>query len=113
MSAITTRVLDVAAGKPATDMTVRLLHHNADAWGQIGNGSTDADGRVADLLVDQHELLAGRYRLVFETGDYFGSRDIDTFYPQVEVTFKVGAAREQYHVPLLLSPHGYSTHRGS
>lgn len=113
MSAITTHVLDLSRGCPAADLAVRLLFRGADGWIEIGAGTTDGDGRADSLLVEQHEVRAGEYRLVFATGDYFAAREVATFYPQVEVTFCVGAAREHYHVPLLLSPHGYSTYRGS
>jgi 5-hydroxyisourate hydrolase len=113
MSAITTHILDVAAGTPAANVSVTLWHRDDNEWTEIGRGVTDSDGRVGGLLVDQHELVAGTYQLVFETGDYFAGRDIDTFYPRVTVAFTVSEAREHYHVPLLLSPHGYSTYRGS
>ena len=113
MSAVTTHILDVSTGSPAQGVDVRLYASGEDGWAEIGDGTTDDDGRVSDLLPEHHDLVAGEYRLVFETGDYFAARDIDTFYPHVEVTFQVGAAREHFHVPLLLSPFGYSTYRGS
>ncbi len=76
-------------------------------WQLIGRGTTDADGRVTDLLSTAPEK--GRYRLTFDTGSYFEAG----FYPEVSVTFSVGSAEGHYHVPLLLSPFGYSTYRGS
>jgi 5-hydroxyisourate hydrolase len=113
MSVITTHILDIAHGAPAANVTVTLWHRDADEWVEIGGGITDDDGRIDGLLVEQHDFVPGTYRLIFETGDYFAGQDIDTFYPRVTVTFTVGEAREHYHVPLLLSPHGYSTYRGS
>lgn len=113
MSAVTTHVLDLTSGNPAADIEVQLYFAAEDGWEEIGDGTTDTDGRVSDLLPEHHDLAEGDYRLVFETGDYFDGRDVDTFYPRIEVTFRVGAAREHFHVPLLLSPYGYSTYRGS
>jgi len=113
MSAVTTHILDLSSGSPAANVDVRLYVEVEGEWQEIGAGSTDDDGRVSDLLPEHHDLIAGRYRLAFETGDYFAARDIETFYPRIEVTFEVGAAREHFHVPLLLSPFGYSTYRGS
>ncbi|NKB86686.1 MAG: hydroxyisourate hydrolase [Acidobacteria bacterium] len=113
MSAITSHILDVSRGRPAANVGVRLDVEVDGEWQQIGDGTTDDDGRVNELLPEHHDLVAGNYRIVFESGDYFAGQDIDSFYPRVEVNFRVGAAREHFHVPLLLSPHGYSTYRGS
>jgi 5-hydroxyisourate hydrolase len=72
----------------------------------VGSGQTDADGRVRDLP----RTTAGRHRLIFDTGAYLGD---DAFYPRVTVEFSLEQGEEHYHVPLLLSPFGYSTYRGS
>jgi len=79
----------------------------------LGQGKTDADGRLKDLLPDDFTFAAGVYRLTFATGAYFAARNIESFYPQVSISFIVRDAAEHYHVPLLLSPFGYSTYRGS
>jgi 5-hydroxyisourate hydrolase len=79
----------------------------ASGWDSVGRGTTDADGRVAELLASPAE--PGRYRLTFDTGSYLEAG----FYPEVSVTFVVEQGEEHYHVPLLLSPFGYSTYRGS
>lgn len=113
MSAITTHVLDISRGRPAAGVAVRLLRHDGEGWMEIGAGATDPDGRVGDLLAEDHELEGGRYRLEFATGAYFEARQQEAFYPQVQVTFRVDATDEHYHVPVLLSPFGYSTYRGS
>ena len=103
MSTVSTHVLDTASGRPAAGVGVRL----EDATGAaLAEGSTDADGRLRPL---GGELAAGTYRIVFRTGDYLGP---GAFYPEAVVVFRV-AQDEHYHVPLLLSPFGYSTYRGS
>jgi 5-hydroxyisourate hydrolase len=78
----------------------------------VAEGQTDDDGRLNDLLPPD-TLVDGRYRLSFATGEYFRSRSQPTFYPQVSVEFHVTQSDQHYHVPLLLSPYGYSTYRGS
>jgi 5-hydroxyisourate hydrolase len=114
MSAITTHVLDVSQGRPARGVAVTLERQTEnDEWQVIGKGVTDSDGRLCDLLAPDVKLSSGVYRLTFDTKTYFAGREIETFYPRVMVTFNVRDAAEHYHVPLLLSPFGYSTYRGS
>ena len=109
---ITTHVLDTSAGRPAPGIAVVLEMNTEGAWKIAGRGTTDADGRVFSLLAEG-KLVPGSYRLRFETGAYFASRHVATFYPNVEITFEVRDAAQHYHVPLLLSPFGYTTYRGS
>ncbi|MDQ3800430.1 MAG: hydroxyisourate hydrolase [Acidobacteriota bacterium] len=114
MSAITTHILDVSAGVPARGVGVTLERRTAGGdWEIIGKGATDGDGRLRDLLDSEAVLQPGDYRLTFETGAYFAGLQIQGFYPQAAVTFTVRDAAQHYHVPLLLSPFGYSTYRGS
>jgi 5-hydroxyisourate hydrolase len=114
MSAITTHILDISRGRPASDVPVYLEMRGADGnWRSLGAGTTDTDGRVRDLLPEDFDLQAGLYRLSFETGVYFEAQGLKSFYPHVVVAFQVDDARQHYHVPLLLSPFGYSTYRGS
>lgn len=107
-SPITTHVLDTSIGRPAAGVEVRLYREAGD---EVGRGTTNADGRVTDLM--SGPLEAGIYRLELETGAYFARDGRACFYPRVAITFEVSAAREHYHVPLLLNPYGYSTYRGS
>ena len=112
MSAITTHVLDTSSGRPAAGVATRLDRHaGAGAWVEVGRGVTDADGRVRDLLTSP--LVAGPYRLIFDTGAYFRATNAPCFYPQVTIEFEVRDPAQHHHVPLLLSPFGYSTYRGS
>jgi 5-hydroxyisourate hydrolase len=98
MSQVTTHVLDTAAGRPAAGISVRLLA----AGHEIAHGVTDVDGRVADLGPDQ--LDRGDYRLEFDVAT--------PFFPRITIDFHVADATH-YHVPVLLSPYGYTTYRGS
>lgn len=110
---ISTHVLDTMRGQPARGVLVRLeAGAPGEAWKNIGEGRTNADGRIADFLPAGSKLEGGVYRLVFETGGYFASLGQRAFYPTVEVTFEVLEERH-LHVPLLLSPFGYTTYRGS
>jgi 5-hydroxyisourate hydrolase len=101
---VTTHVLDTASGRPATGVRVRL--ERADGV-VVGEGVTDDDGRLRDLGSPE----PGDHRLVFATGEWFAAHGREAFWPEVVVTFTLGAGH--HHVPLLLSPFGYSTYRGS
>jgi len=112
MSSITTHVLDTSTGRPAAGVPVTLEKQTGASWQSVGQGVTNQDGRITHLLGDA-PLTPGIYRLIFDTAAYFSARKQASFYPQVQVMFTVGDAGQHYHVPLLLSPFGYSTYRGS
>ena len=112
-SKISAHVLDTALGKPAIDLSVRLyLLDESGTFCEVGSGVTNADGRVAELLTEQ-PLVPRVYRVVFETEAYLLATKQEVFYPRVEVVFRVQEGQVHYHIPLLLSPYGYSTYRGS
>jgi 5-hydroxyisourate hydrolase len=123
VSAISTHVLDIAAGRPAEGMGVRLEQVAPAGPDEIATATTDSAGRITSLGPER--ISPGTYRLVFDTGSYQarqsqqGSADDAAmppgvpFFPEVTVTFTVADDREHYHVPLLMSPFGYSTYRGS
>jgi 5-hydroxyisourate hydrolase len=111
-SPITTHILDTAQGRPAGGVAVVLEQQGEAGWIVVGGGTTDADGRLRTLL-EPDKLGAGNYRLIFETGAYFAQQGVAGFYPQAIVVFAVREPSQHYHVPLLLSPFGYSTYRGS
>jgi 5-hydroxyisourate hydrolase len=113
MSAITTHVLDTSRGRAAAGIDVRLDLQDAGSWRTIGRGTTDADGRQRSLMPEGSPLEPGTYRLVFETARYFDDLRVSSLYPRVTVEFIVSAGESHYHVPLLLSPFGYSTYRGT
>jgi 5-hydroxyisourate hydrolase len=112
MSGLSTHVLDLALGRPAAGVPVRLELWR-DGWQPLAEAVTNDDGRVARLLPEGTALLPGDYRLGFDTATYFAARGGESFYPSVTVTFSVRDAAQHHHVPLLLSPFGYSTYRGS
>jgi 5-hydroxyisourate hydrolase len=111
---ITTHVLDTSLGRPAVGVAVVLERSDGGSgWSVLGRGDTDADGRLRTLLPADAKLVAGRYRMVFDTRTYFEARNVRSFYPTVVVIFDVTTGDEHLHVPLLLSPYGYTTYRGS
>jgi 5-hydroxyisourate hydrolase len=112
MSGITTHVLDTARGRPAAGVPVKLETKGKGGWRSVGRGTTDADGRL-NLLREGHELQEGDYRLTFDAGAYFAAQGVEGFYTEVTTAFVVRDAAAHYHVPLLLSPYGYTTYRGS
>jgi 5-hydroxyisourate hydrolase len=113
MSAITTHILDMSRGLPAAGVTVVLELRSGQGWQVLGRGVTDEDGRVKSLLPADFKLVPGNYRLIFHTGDYFDAQHLESFYREITISFIVRDADGHYHVPLLLSPYGYSTYRGS
>jgi 5-hydroxyisourate hydrolase len=107
MSGISTHVLDTASGRPAGGVPVTLEVARGADWLVLGSGTTDGNGRLSTLLTLPPE--PGTYRITFNSGAYFPTG----FFPSVMITFRVEAGQDHYHVPLLLSPFGYSTYRGS
>jgi 5-hydroxyisourate hydrolase len=106
---LSTHVLDNARGEPAPDVPVRLERQHDGQWVAVAAARTDGDGRARDWVPAQ-EWRAGRYRLVFDTAAHLGP---GAFFPEVTVVFEVTDPDRHLHVPLLLSPYGYTTYRGS
>ncbi|MGD0906024.1 MAG: hydroxyisourate hydrolase [Candidatus Acidiferrales bacterium] len=111
-SAITTHVLDTSRGRPAIGIQVGLQMKSGDTWKTLGAGLTDANGRCTGLLGGSR-LEAGTYRLLFNAAEYFREQHTETLYSEISVVFEVLHPETHYHVPLLLSPFGYATYRGS
>ena len=107
MASVSTHVLDAVAGRPATGVSVSLTDESGTT---IADGTTDDDGRISALASD---LLVGTYHLRFDTGAWFDAHDVETFYPEVVVAFRISDADAHHHVPILLSPFAFSTYRGS
>ena len=110
---VSTHVLDTSIGRPAASIAVQLQRQNAEGWTHVSRAVTDKDGRAPGLLPPDEPAGAGGYRLTFDVGEYFRGRGVDSFYSTVSIDFVVRDAAAHYHVPLLVSPYGYSTYRGS
>ena len=114
MSHISTHVLDTALGRPAAGMAVTLEYADPSGdWQKIAAMDTDGDGRCANLLPADRSLLPGQYRLRFDTGTYHLAQSVKGLYLTVEIMVTVRPGDTHLHVPLLLSPNGYTTYRGS
>ena len=114
MKRISTHVLDLALGKPAPDVPVRLERHEAaGGWHVLASTHTDREGRCSQLLPETEDLSEGLYRLVFDTATHYATQKTETLFPVIEITFRVRKGESQFQIPLLLSPNGYTTYRGS
>jgi len=114
MSTISTHILDTSRGAPASGVAVSLEAQDPDeSWTELSHAWTDEDGRVKPFFLVEKQLSGGIYRLCFDTETYFSGLQVESFYPQVVVVFKIDDTTQHYHVPLLISPYGYSTYRGS
>lgn len=114
MKRISTHILDTTRGKPAASIPVRLERQDlTGTWRELCTARTDTDGRCAELLPENQSLSEGVYRITFATADYFSAQGVQGLYPFVEITFLVRNGESHFHIPLLLSPNGYSTYRGS
>ncbi len=114
MRRISTHVLDIALGQPAKDVAVRLERRElAGEWALLHSSRTDGDGRCHQLLPENEVLRPGLYRVCFDTASYHHARSIEGLYPIIEITFQVREGETHFHIPLLLSPNGYTTYRGS
>ncbi|MBM4357743.1 MAG: hydroxyisourate hydrolase [Deltaproteobacteria bacterium] len=111
-SPITSHVLDTARGRPAEGVPVAIDIARDGAWVRLAESVTNDDGRVPGFVAG-HALERARYRVTFDTAAYFAKHGQTGFYPYVEVVFEITAPDQHHHIPLLLSPYGYSTYRGS
>jgi len=112
MSAITTHILDLSTGRPAAGVQITLeIYENS--WQKLGEGQTDSDGRLKTLHPPGSPLKDCTYRLTFAIGPYLERTAGQAFYPEAQIAFQASARESHYHIPLLLSPFGYSTYRGS
>jgi 5-hydroxyisourate hydrolase len=114
MKRISTHILDLVRGTPAADVPLRLEKQNPSGdWRLLTSARTDQDGRCSQLLPEGADLSAGVYRLIFDTGSYFQAQNVCALYPLVEVRFRAQEGEPHFHLPLLLSPNGYTTYRGT
>jgi 5-hydroxyisourate hydrolase len=113
MRNISTHVLDIVLGKPANDVPVRLEKQTGSGeWEVLNSSRTDLNGRGA-LSSTGEDLSAAVYRLTFDTKSYYATQKFEGLYPVVEITFQARDGESHFHIPLLLSPNGYTTYRGS
>jgi 5-hydroxyisourate hydrolase len=110
MGRLTTHVLDTAAGRPAAGLRLTLFRVNGDQRASLIDATTNIDGRCDAPLLEGEALAQGTYELVFQVGAYFGHA---AFLGAVPVRFRVADPSAHYHVPLLVTPFGYTTYRGS
>jgi len=110
---LSTHILDVSKGIPATAVKIKLEKYNKQSkiWTVVGEKNTDSNGRISDFLPSENENL-GIFKLTYYTNDYFKKNNIESFYPFIEVVFEI-KDKNHYHVPITLSAYGYSTYRGS
>lgn len=113
MNTVTTHVLDLSRGLPAQGVKVELEQKRDEGYCMVGSGLTDDEGRTPNLLSGDTLLRAGIYRLRFYTGEYFSQLGTAALHPFVEIVFSTGEKDTRYHIPLLITPHSYSTYRGS
>lgn len=107
---LSTHVLDTAAGTTAAGIPVSVERSGPDGWSRVGGGVTDRDGRIADLI---EETVPAPHRLIFDVSGYLAARQQPQFWGDIVITFHITDPAAHHHIPLLLSPFGYSTYRGS
>jgi len=110
---LSVHVLDLQSGRPTPGIRVRLEQRAGEQWRELAAGVTNAQGRIPALYPEGRAVAAGAYRIVFETGEHYARTGQPTFFPRIPVEFTMDAVTAHYHVPLLLSPFGYSTYRGN
>lgn len=110
---LSVHVLNLESGLPSQDVVVTLEQQQKDGWKQLNQGTTNQQGRITALYPADQKLAKGIYRVTFKTGDWFKAHKQPSFFPEVPVIFEVDGSVPHYHIPLLLSPYGYSTYRGN
>jgi len=110
---LSVHVLDLQSGQPTAGIRVTLEQRAGSQWRELANGVTNEQGRIPALYPEDKAMAAGEYRIVFRTGEHYARKGQATFFPRIPVEFTVDAPTQHYHIPLLLSPFGYSTYRGN
>lgn len=110
---LSVHVLNLENGLPSPGVNVTLEKHVGKDWQPLAQGVTNEQGRIGELFPAKEAFETGEYRVVFKTGEYFKKAGRETFFPEIPVIFEVKNADQHYHIPLLLSPYGFSTYRGS
>lgn len=110
---LSVHVLNLENGLPSPDVNVTLEQQQNGKWVQISQATTNAQGRITALFPENKSFDTAVYKVTFKTGDWFKANNQKTFFPEVPVIFEVDGSVKHYHIPLLLSPYGYSTYRGN
>jgi 5-hydroxyisourate hydrolase len=120
MGRLTTHILDTAHGRPGAGVRIELYRLGAETDGareRLASLATNSDGRCDRPLLEGETFTAGTYELIFHVGDYYAAHGLalpsPRFLDDVVIRFGIAQPNEHYHVPLLISPYGYSTYRGS
>jgi len=110
---LSVHVLNLETGLPSQNIAVVLEAQQGSQWVKLNELKTDVDGRISDLYPKDTSLQKGVYKVTFKTGEWFKTQNTRSFFPEVPVVFIIDGSVDHYHIPLLLSPYGYSTYRGS
>lgn len=110
---LSVHILDLQTGTPTAGVTVTLEQKTGNDWRQLASGVTNAQGRIAEMYPADKAMEQGDYRIVFKTGEHYARLKQETFFPEIPVQFHVEKTDQHYHIPLLLSPFGFSTYRGN
>lgn len=110
---LSVHVLNLQDGLPSPGVSVTLEKQDGEDWSKLNTGTTNEQGRITALYPEGKTLEKGTYRVTFKTGEWFKSHQAATFFPEVPVIFEADGSVPHYHIPLLLSPYGFSTYRGN
>ncbi len=110
---LSVHVLNLQDGLPSSDVSVTLEKQEGQGWSMLNKGVTNEQGRITGLYPEGKTLEKGTYRVTFKTGEWFQKHQTASFFPEVPVIFNVDGSLPHYHIPLLISPYGFSTYRGS
>ena len=110
---LSVHILDLQTGQPTAGVTVTLEQKTGTDWRQLASGVTNAQGRIAEMYPADKTIEKGDYRIVFKTGEHYARLKQETFFPEIPVQLHVEKTDQHYHIPLLLSPFGFSTYRGN
>ena len=110
---LSVHVLNLQDGLPSPGVNVTLEKQDGKSWNMLNSAATNEQGRIPGLYPDGQALEKGTYRVTFKTGEWFKAHKVASFFPEVPVIFEVDGTLSHYHIPLLLSPYGFSTYRGN
>ena len=110
---LSVHVLNLQSGLPSAGVSVSLDKQEGDKWVHLSNGVTNEQGRIPSLYPDEKVIEKGNYRVTFKTGEWFEKHHTPTFFPEIPIIFKADGSVPYYHIPLLISPYGFSSYRGN